>query len=481
MASGEHRIFISYSRHDGGDVAARLKKALRNSKLAVWHDIEEMISGDNVLPQVLEAIEKAEHLILILTPRALASDWVKREWSHARAKGVMISPILADPTIDKKSLPRWIQSVDLCDPNQPERWTRLLRVLEDKGRVRRVPDMTPPAIDLVARPAEFERIKQAILAPPAGPVGITTALRGGGGFGKTMLANALCHDEDIRLDFPDGLLHVSLGKEGRSPIALINDLIKLLTGDRPGFEDANVAAAQLAQAIGEARLLLVIDDVWSRGDLEPFLRGGPNCVRLVTTRNIAVLPPGSVTVTVDSMTGDESVAVLARGLKPDPALAARLAALAERLGHWAQLLAMANGWLLGRVTDGESLGDSLEKFERRLTARGLTAFDPKNEKERERSIRLCIEASLEDLPATDAARLAELAVLPEDEPTPLAVIEALWAETGGLDDLEADDLYRAFAAASLTQPLDLGARTLLLHDNMLWYLRERLGPDGLPA
>ncbi|MEO5338530.1 MAG: AMP-binding protein, partial [Magnetospirillum sp. WYHS-4] len=78
-----------------------------------------------------------------------------------------------------------------------------------------------------------------------------------------------------------------------------------------------------------------------------------------------------------------------------------------------------------------------------------------------------------------AQRLAELALLPEDEPTPLAIIEALWAETGGLDEFEADDLYQGFAAASLTQPLDLGARTLLLHDNMLWYLRERLNPDGL--
>jgi hypothetical protein len=31
---------------------------------------------------------------------------------------------------------------------------------------------------------------------------------------------------------------------------------------------------------------------------------------------------------------------------------------------------------------------------------------------------------------------------------------------------------------SLLQSLDLGARTLRLHDNMIWYLRDRIGPEG---
>jgi hypothetical protein len=36
-------------------------------------------------------------LILILSRRALVSDWIKREWSHARMMGKQVSPILADP------------------------------------------------------------------------------------------------------------------------------------------------------------------------------------------------------------------------------------------------------------------------------------------------------------------------------------------------------------------------------------------------
>ena len=81
----------------------------------------------------------------------------------------------------------------------------------------------------------------------------------------------------------------------------------------------------------------------------------------------------------------------------------------------------------------------------------------------------------------EASRFAELAVLPEDEDVPLAVIEALWAETGRLDEDDADDLVMRLDGLSLLQSLDLGTRTLRLHDNMLWYLRDKLGADGLKA
>ena len=64
---------------------------------------------------------------------------------------------------------------------------------------------------------------------------------------------------------------------------------------------------------------------------------------------------------------------------------------------------------------------------------------------------------------------------------PLAVIEALWTETGGLDEDDAEDLVRRLGGLSLLQSLDLGRRTLRLHDNMLWYLRDKLGADGLKA
>ena len=44
------------------------------------------------------------------------------------------------------------------------------------------------------------------------PVAITAALKGAGGYGKTTLAQALCHDQRIRDVFDDGILWVTLGE-----------------------------------------------------------------------------------------------------------------------------------------------------------------------------------------------------------------------------------------------------------------------------
>jgi hypothetical protein len=320
---------------------------------------------------------------------------------------------------------------------------------------------------------------------PNRTLALTTALLGAGGYGKTTLANALCRDDDVRFEFSDGILRVDIGKERSDVTSLVADLIEKLDpdGKRPGYADVVTASEHLGELLGESRLLLVIDDVWREAQLKPFLRSGPNCVRLVTTRLPGVLPAESVSVAIDEMRAVEAASVMSAHLPgaDQPTSALRLAALTKRLGFWAQMLAIANGWLRERVARGEPLPDAIAKFERRLARDGPFVFNPRNETQRNKAIRLCIEASVQDLAVDEASRFAELAVLPEDEDVPLAVIEALWAETGRLDEDDADDLVMQLDGLSLLQSIDLGTRTLRLHDNMLWYLRDNLGADGLKA
>ena len=64
----------------------------------------------------------------------------------------------------------------------------------------------------------------------------------------------------------------------------------LLTGERPGLETINAAAAKFGEALGDRRILMIVDDAWREQDLRPFLQGGPTFVRLVTTRIDSVLP-----------------------------------------------------------------------------------------------------------------------------------------------------------------------------------------------
>ncbi len=127
------------------------------------------------------------------------------------------------------------------------------------------------------RPKQFEALRALLLkGERKDPVAITTALTGAGGFGKTTLAAALCHDEEIIQAFDDGILWTTLGETPD----LADALAKLhagLTGERPAFKDAEDAATSLAERLEGKNCLIVIDDVWDPAHLEPFLRGGPGC------------------------------------------------------------------------------------------------------------------------------------------------------------------------------------------------------------
>ena len=84
--------------------------------------------------KVLRAIERATHFVLILPRRALVSDWIKREWLHARMVGKKVSPVLADPAIKRSDLLPWIRREEVYEIAEPERWRQ---ACPSPGRTRR--------------------------------------------------------------------------------------------------------------------------------------------------------------------------------------------------------------------------------------------------------------------------------------------------------------------------------------------------------
>ena len=58
-------------------------------------------------------------------------------------------------------------------------------------------------------------------------------------------------------------------------------------------------------------MLIVIDDVWQAAHARPFLQAGPNCARLITTRNRDALPPKAKALDVDAMKATEAVSFAA--------------------------------------------------------------------------------------------------------------------------------------------------------------------------
>ena len=283
-------MFVSYSRKDGLEFARRLQALLEAEGLSLYRDLTDLEGGEDWWRQVEAAIRGVEHVVLVLSPAALRSPYVAREWKLARQEGRKVSPVSGPGELDFSHLPRWMERAHRHDIDIPESRARLVQVLKGPAGEKRVPFMADALPEgFVARPEEFDRLKRSLLDARGEPVAITAALRGAGGYGKTALANALCHDSDIQDAFSDGILRVTLGEKPDDLVGRIADLVEIITGARPGFRTIDAAKVALADALDDRRCLLVIDDAWRVQDLAPFLHRGPKdqTTRLITTRDDA--------------------------------------------------------------------------------------------------------------------------------------------------------------------------------------------------
>lgn len=142
-----------------------------------------------------------------MAPAALESEVTRREWRAARQSGVAVFPVKG-PGFDPAgaNVPRWMTKVHCYDLDV--QWETFVAHLRRGAQPVRVPFMAPPLpADFVPRPRELDALKRLLLTAEHGDaITITTALSGAGGFGKTTLAVALSHDDDVLTAFDDGVL-----------------------------------------------------------------------------------------------------------------------------------------------------------------------------------------------------------------------------------------------------------------------------------
>ena len=145
-AAAPKRIFISYSRKDGADVAANLRRELEAMGFSIWQDLVALEGGRDWWSQIEAALKSKvlQHFTLIVTPGALASPVVRREIGLARQEGKSFLPVKGPGLGDLNKLPRWIGQ--LIDLDIPEHRRTLARILEGPSSARRVPMMAPEAL-----------------------------------------------------------------------------------------------------------------------------------------------------------------------------------------------------------------------------------------------------------------------------------------------------------------------------------------------
>ncbi|MBW2647649.1 MAG: hypothetical protein JRE23_16040 [Deltaproteobacteria bacterium] len=298
---------------------------------------------------------------------------------------------------------------------------------------------------------------------------ITAALSGAGGYGKTTLAKALCHDERILEAFYDGILWVTLGENPGDLTGRVQDLIEILSGERSGFAGLDAATSRLAELLTDRHILIVIDDVWNRTHLKPFVQGGPLCARLTTTRDSSSLPESAARIPVDAMQKDEAVELLKTGLPP--ADGEVLQRLAEDLGEWPLLLKLVNSALREHLRSDLNIDSALAYVNEDLSELGLTAFDAEDPQARDQAASATFGSSLKHLNEDERARFGELAIFPEDVDIPLPALEKLWGMTGGLKPVHIRRLsQKLYHRLSLLQTYDAASQTIRLHDVVRKYL-----------
>jgi hypothetical protein len=428
------RVFISYRRSDGEEFATQLRKRLEREEpeITLWQDRARMEGGRGWWKQITDALDVVKFIVLVMTPDAMESEVVRKEWRYARQQGVCIYPVKGAPDLHFDRLPRWMRDAHFYDLERE--WETFVRHLKSPCQVTRA---------------------------------ITTALHGAGGFGKTTLAAALCHDDDVMTAFDDGILWVTLSQTP-DILAALTTLYAALMGERPGFATEEDAATALTERLSDKDCLIVIDDVWNAAHLRPFLRGGERCARLITTRQFDIAAEAR-RVNVDEMATDEAVQMLTTRLEAPPEDLEPFWALARRLGEWPLMLELAGAALRQRLARGDTLEGALAYLNKALDKRGVVAFDQRNAEERNQAIAKSIAVSMDLLTEDERERYLQLAIFPEDTDVPLSATGALW----GLDDFDTEQQAQRLDDLSLLK-FSLQAGTVRLHDVMHAYLASQL-------
>ena len=129
------KVFISHA-HSDERLAHKVAAILEQAGLEVWDAKREIMPGDNWAQEVSNALQESEAMVVLLTPDAVRSEWVRREmrWNieyalgEVRFRSRLIPVVAGDPDVlNTESVP-WIlrhqKIVDLTEHENEEEGIR---------------------------------------------------------------------------------------------------------------------------------------------------------------------------------------------------------------------------------------------------------------------------------------------------------------------------------------------------------------------
>jgi WD40 repeat protein/DNA-binding winged helix-turn-helix (wHTH) protein len=324
-----------------------------------------------------------------------------------------------------------------------------------------VPPLPPTFFE---RPEISEPLREKVIGA-GGIVGLT-AVEGMGGVGKTLVTIGLCHDSQVRQAFPDGIVWLDIGKE--SGISF-EERVKFIA-HAMNAEFGEYTAAEYHSLLENKAVLIVLDDVWTLQDIEPFRISSGRSRMLYTSRDKTLAGPlGAETKDVDILDPEQARRFLNRwaGREKDPPPEPFATGILDQCKGLALALAMMGAALKGQP---DSVWESILND---LKSARLKEVGKKPGGYAYQTLHAAIEVSVNSLPAEDKARYLKLAVLLEDMLFVPALLRQLW----GGDERGIQRTVRLLADRGLARRDAEGIR---VHDFQLDYVRgEHPFPDAL--
>src|SRR4029077_932620 len=121
----------------------RERLAREGSGIVIQQDRPFLGGGGGGGEQGTDAIDSVEFLVLVMTPAAMASGNVQKEWRYARQQGVCVYPVKGAPDAELQfsRMPRWMTKAHFFDLDAE--WLTFVSHLRKGCDTPRVPFMAP--------------------------------------------------------------------------------------------------------------------------------------------------------------------------------------------------------------------------------------------------------------------------------------------------------------------------------------------------
>jgi len=469
-------LFLSYARADDESFVRKLYDDLTAAGFDVWFDRVSMPSrGLTFTKEIEDAIAYCERFLPVVGPAALASEYVTRELGFAVRTGKAVTPIIRIGR--PRDLSGDLRLLDVRDFTEDSRYAvefkRLLQQVREQparmGKLIAVPSLPQ---HFLFREERLRKLKETLRADTLRgprdilhrPIGVTSqarsaGLHGMGGIGKSVLAATLCHEIEVRRNFPDGIAWVTLGQKPNI-VALQRDLVAALGGNTT-FDSISLGRSRLSDALRDKAVLLVIDDVWERHHSEAFDALASRCRMLITTRDASIITAlGGTHHPIGVLTDGEARALLAEWAATTIAeLPSEADTVIRECGYLPLALAICGAMIRDKAARWHDLVEAFADADLKFLdhAQGIKGYEHPN-------LFKAIRISVDALDEPERRCFAELVVFPPDRETPAAAAYVVWGQIASLRERHGRALLAKLVSRSLVQAGDSADAPFVLHD-----------------